>query len=77
MELLTSTVVQTMVLLEVRPNKFAKRMIEMIVTLDAKYLLVRDPNSSSSPDRMNPIDTEEEQHTGHHKQIRQSRLTFG
>lgn len=73
MELLTSTVVQTMVLLEVRPNKFAKRMIEMIVTLDAKYLSVRHLNSRSSPGRMNPIDTKEEQHTGHHKQIRQSR----
>ena len=48
----------------------------MIVTLDAKYLSVRDPNSRSSPGQMNAIDKKEEQHTGHHKQIRQSRSTF-
>ena len=72
-ELLTSTFVQTMVLPEVRLNRFAKRMIEMIVTLIAGYWSVRDPDSRSSPGTMNAIDTKEEQHTGRHKQIRQSR----
>ena len=72
-EMLTSKVVQMVVLLEASPNTFAKRMIEMIVTLDAKKLSVRDPKSRSGTDAMNAIDTKEEHHTGCHKQIRQSR----
>lgn len=70
MEPLTSTVDQTIVLPEVRPNALAKRMIEIIVTLDAKYSSIRNANLRSCLGRM---DATGEQLTGHQQQIWQSK----
>ena len=53
----TSTVVQTTVLLEVRRNKFAKRMIETTVTLDARPLSARGPSPRYSLRRTNAFET--------------------
>lgn len=48
----------------------------MIVTLDARFMSVRDPDSGPSLGKINAFDLKKEQRTGHHKQIWQLTLLF-